>query len=208
MEIRCFLFLGRNSHDVHLHLLPGSVILLMPPTAELGGWKLCLLDFWLLISLLRVWKELGAQVYPSSILFENFANEARLYKMKFLIVRKFPTFFLLQNWTLSPPPLPIKFLQNGNSDILSALITNCCLTKEDQFGYIMLQWTCKTIYPWIVHRIWGNHLKNCFSSPSFWFDLIWHKSMYRTGSMMGPICWINALCFITKYCFVMGTADI
>lgn len=54
--------------------------------------------FWVLINLLREYKEQGAQVYLSSILFKNVVSEAKLYKIKFLVVRKFSMdFFLLQN---------------------------------------------------------------------------------------------------------------
>lgn len=93
----------------------------------------------------RACKERGGQVYPSSILFENSANEAQLNKMKIFIVWKFPTFFPATKLNTFPPALPIKFLQNGKSAILAALITNCCSRKEDQFGYTTLRWTCKTI---------------------------------------------------------------
>jgi len=145
LERKCFLFLGGDFHGVHLHLLPGSVILLTLPVTELGDWKLYLLGLWFLISLLGKCKELGTQVYPSSILFENFGNEAQLYKMKFLIFRNFPTFCFATKLSTFPPALPTKFLQNGNSDILTALITNCCSNKEHQFGYIMLHWSLKTV---------------------------------------------------------------
>lgn len=106
MGIRSFLYSSGDFHYVHLYPRPGSVILLVLPIADVEVWKLCLLGFWLLITLLRVCKKLGAQLYSSSILFENFANEAQLYKIQFLIVRKFLTFFLLQNGTLSLLPFP------------------------------------------------------------------------------------------------------
>lgn len=106
MGIQSFLYSSGDFHYVHLYPWPGSVILLILPIADPEVWKLCLLGFWLLITLLRVCKKLGAQLYSSSTLFENFANEAQLYKIQFLIVRKFLTFFLLQSGTLSLLPFP------------------------------------------------------------------------------------------------------
>lgn len=60
----------------NLHPLPGLVIFFILPFGELrAGNSVC----WSSGSLVRVYKEQGAQVHLSSILFENFVNGAKLY---------------------------------------------------------------------------------------------------------------------------------
>lgn len=126
-----------------------------------------------------VWKEPGRQLVTCSILFENVANGAQLQQMNLLLIGKFQIFFCYKIEQFLPP-FPLYSQQNGNSDILSAVIRNCCSGKEDQFGCIMLQWTCKVI----EIRI---------------HELIWLNLTQKLYGIVGPMCCINSLCFVTKY---------
>lgn len=109
-ENKMLLFLSRDFHDVPC-MDAMTWISHIPHTTcyRAEGWKVCLLVLWVLINLLRECKEQGAQVHLSSILFENFVNEAKLYKMKFLVVRKFPMDFFCYKIEYSCPALPINF---------------------------------------------------------------------------------------------------